>query len=558
LLPRARSYRTILLFCCVYLLGLVMLTCCAGLVPGWAPRAGEEPTRKQTALLLLALYVVALGTGGIKPNVSAFGADQFDTHNPRHVKAKASFFNWFYLVINCGSLLASVVVVYIQENVSWEVGFAIPTCAMALAVLCFVGGSRRYRHAVRPPGATSPITRAVAVVAAALGASLREVLCCSPRTLRTLGEADADAAAAGAPAPAQLPSPDSSPELAEAASVPSLPRWLKLATHDYGGRFTDAQVEEVAMVLHLLPVMCTGIVYWAVYAQMGSVFVLQGAQMDRRVGRGGFVVPAASLSTFDTLAVIALIPFFERVVYRRAARAGRKFTPLQRTGAGHLFAVAAMLAAAVLERKRLDAARRGELLSIFWQSFQYLLIGASEVLAVVAQLEFFYSSSPDSMRSCAMALQLAATAMGGFLASALLSTVARTTEQAGVPWFTQDLNDGRLDLFFLLLGARCGRSIAPVLTRLTRTAGLMFADFLLFVFVASRSVYVRITPSAAAARERRRAAARAQRPPRSAPIGVRAVVGAVAAVLPQSFSSGDFYGRSLVPKPDIPARTGVR
>ena len=60
-------------------------------------------------------------------------------------------FNWFYLVINIGSLLAATVVVYIQENVSWRVGFAVPTVAMALAVLCFVCGSRRYRHARRTP-----------------------------------------------------------------------------------------------------------------------------------------------------------------------------------------------------------------------------------------------------------------------------------------------------------------------------------------------------------------------------------------------------------------------
>ena len=60
-----------------------------------------------------------------------------------------SFFNWFYLVINLGSLLACTVVVYIQENISWAVGFAVPAAAMAIAIGVFVGGSARYKH-VKP------------------------------------------------------------------------------------------------------------------------------------------------------------------------------------------------------------------------------------------------------------------------------------------------------------------------------------------------------------------------------------------------------------------------
>lgn len=54
---------------------------------------------------------MALGTGGIKPNVSAFGAEQFDESNAQDAQEKASFFNWFYFAINVGSLIASLVVV---------------------------------------------------------------------------------------------------------------------------------------------------------------------------------------------------------------------------------------------------------------------------------------------------------------------------------------------------------------------------------------------------------------------------------------------------------------
>lgn len=291
-------------------------------------------------MLFCGLYAVALGTGGIKPNVSAFGADQFDVRaNPNHVKAKArgggacfdrcpfgsshflqaSFFNIFYLTINLGSLLAATGVVWLQENISWQVGFAVPTAAMALAVLCLVAGSGRYRHARRSPGATSPITRAVSVVVCALSQTARHhasavrarAAACFPPAYSPLPGAEplaaAEAGGGGArsddpaeqqsvphrppsplsplpcsspavllppppPPPLPPPSPPPSPGL-----VPSLPAWLARATTSRGGRFTPAQVEEVAMVLALLPVVCTGIVYWAVYSQMATVFVLQGA-----------------------------------------------------------------------------------------------------------------------------------------------------------------------------------------------------------------------------------------------------------------------------------------
>lgn len=83
--------------------------------------------------------------------------------------------------------------------------------------------------------------------------------------------------------------------------VPPLPDagWLRLASAPNGGRFTERQVEEVAMVLRLVPTFCTTILYWTVYSQMGSVFVEQGQQMDCSLF--GLEIPAATLSTFDTI-----------------------------------------------------------------------------------------------------------------------------------------------------------------------------------------------------------------------------------------------------------------
>ena len=78
-----------------------------------------------------------------------------------------------------------------------------------------------------------------------------------------------------------------------------------------------------------------------------------------------------------------------------------------------------------------------------------------QILASIGQLEFFYDQAPDVMRSCSMALQLLSVAIGSYLAGALVYIVGAYTQGvAGAKhgWLPSDLNKGRVDLFFLLLG----------------------------------------------------------------------------------------------------------
>lgn len=158
-------YKTILVFSYIYLVGLLLLVTSV-VVPGLSPGPDQEhSTMLQSGMLFFALYTIALGTGGIKPNVSAFGADQFDESDPQDALDKKSFFNWFYLSINVGSFIAAVVIVYVQENISWAIGFLIPAIAMAIAVTFFQCGSSLYSH-VKP--AESPLSRVVKVISAAM------------------------------------------------------------------------------------------------------------------------------------------------------------------------------------------------------------------------------------------------------------------------------------------------------------------------------------------------------------------------------------------------------
>lgn len=78
------------------------------------------------------MYMIALGTGGIKPCVSTFGADQFSEDRPAERKLIPRFYNYFYASINIGAVVAATAVVYVQTNVSWFWGFMIPTLAFAV------------------------------------------------------------------------------------------------------------------------------------------------------------------------------------------------------------------------------------------------------------------------------------------------------------------------------------------------------------------------------------------------------------------------------------------
>lgn len=137
-------------------------------VPGLRPSecvgsVCPSATPAQYGVFFLGLYLIALGTGGIKPCVSSFGADQFDDTDPKERVKKGSFFNWFYFSINIGALISSSFLVWIQDNAGWGLGFGIPAVFMGIAIASFFSGTPLYRFQ-RPGG--SPLTRMCQVLVA--------------------------------------------------------------------------------------------------------------------------------------------------------------------------------------------------------------------------------------------------------------------------------------------------------------------------------------------------------------------------------------------------------
>ena len=118
----------------------------------------------QVGVFYLALYIIAVGNGGTRPNISTMGADQFDDFKPKERNQKLSFFNWWVSSILVGILFSSTFLVYIQDNVGWPLGYGLPTVGLAVSVLVLLLGTPLYRHKL-PLG--SPLTKMAKVFMAA-------------------------------------------------------------------------------------------------------------------------------------------------------------------------------------------------------------------------------------------------------------------------------------------------------------------------------------------------------------------------------------------------------
>lgn len=141
-------------------------------VPALKPPACKETnaedcpkaTTQALAVFYSALYILAIGTGGTKPNISTMGADQFDDFDPREKAQKLSFFNWWMFSIFIGFLFGNTFLVYIQDNVGWGLGYGIPTAGLAVAITVFLIGTPFYRH--KKPNGNSFKRMARVIVAA--------------------------------------------------------------------------------------------------------------------------------------------------------------------------------------------------------------------------------------------------------------------------------------------------------------------------------------------------------------------------------------------------------
>ncbi|CAN6294051.1 unnamed protein product [Urochloa humidicola] len=441
-------YRTIVVFFPVYIIAMLILIASASL-PVLSTGSNLD-SNVHRPLVYLGLYLAAIAGGGIKPCTATFGADQFDPNDPVELAKKSSFFNWYFFLITTSSLLSGTVIVWLQENVGWAVGYVIPTVLMLFCFIAFLAGSRVYRFRKMD---VSPLTSIFRVVVAAVRNR-------------------------------HLQLPDDNSLLYEITSYPPEADGSHKINHTNQFRFFDkaavapsdnesraqmsswrlctvTQVEELKLLLQMSPTWASFVIYYAVGAQMQSTLVEQGMFMDNRVG--SFAIPPASMSIVDIISVLIWVPVYETALVplaRRFTGNDKGFTLPQRLGIGQALSTLTMVYAALLEMRRLDIAEANGLtdqsvpvpMSILWQAPLYLVHGAANVFGTIGVTEFFYDSAPVTMKSLCAALGQLAVASGSIFNSLVLSLVALATTHGGVPgWIPDNLNEGHLDYFFWMM-----------------------------------------------------------------------------------------------------------
>ncbi|KAL2478067.1 Protein NRT1/PTR FAMILY 7.3 [Forsythia ovata] len=475
-------YKTCAIFQAIFVLGLVSLSLTSYIFLVKPSGCGDEKTpctshsTIHVALFYVSIFMIALGNGGYQPNIATFGADQFDEDHPKESHSKVSFFSYFYLALNLGSLFSNTILGYYEDKGIWALGFWASTGSAIVALILFLVGTPRYRHFI-PKG--NPLSRFFQVIVAASRKWKVEV----PSSEDGLYEVDGKELAEKGDR--KILHTHGFKLLDKAAVITS--KEYTLEGKDIGINpwrlCSVTQVEEVKCVLRLLPIWLCTILYSVVFTQMASLFVEQGAAMKTTVA--GFHIPPASMSSFDILSVAAFIFIYRRVLDPLVARfrksSSRGITELQRMGIGLIIAIIAMIAAGTVEHFRLkyvpkDCSKcsNSSTLSIFWQVPQYVLIGASEVFMYVGQLEFFNGQTPDGLKSFGSALCMTSISLGNYVSSLLVTIVMKISTSDKMPgWIPGNLNKGHLDRFYFLLAA------------------LTTADFVVYIVTAKWYKYIK-------------------------------------------------------------------
>ncbi|KAK4802247.1 hypothetical protein SAY86_000450 [Trapa natans] len=397
-----------------------------------APATCAPATDKQLSVLYLSLYTIALGTGGLKSSVSGFGSDQFDESNKMERTQMTAFFNWFFFFISIGSLLAVTVLVYVQDHLGRGWGYGICAVAIVVGLTVFLAGTRRYRYKKL---VGSPLTQIASVFA---GAWRKRRL--------------------------ELPADTSELKLKMRMTHLYMDAcsFLDKAAIKESGMPTDkwhlstlTDVEEVKMVLRMLPVWATTIMFWTVYAQMTTFSVSQATTMDRRLAPS-FEIPPASLTAFFVVSILITVPFYDRLVVpisRCLIHNSHGLTPLQRIAVGLVLSILAMISAALGELRRLSS--DGRPVSVFWLVPQFFFVGAGEAFTYIGQLDFFLRECPKGMKTMSTGLFLSTMSLGCFLSSVLVAAVHRLAS-GNKPWLANNLDHGRLYNFYWLLAILSG------------------------------------------------------------------------------------------------------
>ncbi|NWR27151.1 S15A1 protein, partial [Tachuris rubrigastra] len=256
------------------------------------------------ALSMLGLILIALGTGGIKPCVSAFGGDQFEDDQEEQ---RSTFFSLFYLSVNAGSLISTIVTPNLRatecgihtKQRCYPLAFGIPAVLMAVSLIVFVAGSRMYKK-VKPQG--NVMLQVCKCIGFAIKNRFRH----------------------------------------RSKEYPKREHWLDWANEKYD-KLLIAQTKMVLKVLFLyipLPM------FWALFDQQGSRWTLQATAMN---GDFGIPIQPDQMQIVNPILIVIMVPVVDSFVYPLIKKCKINFTPLKKITVGMFLASMAFVAAALLQ-----------------------------------------------------------------------------------------------------------------------------------------------------------------------------------------------------------------
>lgn len=451
-------YQTILRFGCLYVIGLAILS---------ASALGNHDLSTQRSFAFVGLFLVCLGTGGIKPCVSAFGADQVslryrqvpqglvDDVNTVNGEPIASaeepeefadeivavendcteeseqvrqFFAYFYFCINVGAVLSFVVVPFTRQNYGFGPAFSLSLGFMSVALLLFLWKRKEYIHHV--PGND--------------GASLSTnfILC---GWLLQHGFWQQQWFRHAFP----FLQPSESPPVKGGSRGGRLVRVLiDDSDENMNGetdeqRILEQQLSDAAQAIHVLPILAMFPIFWSLYDQQSSVWTLQATKMKL-----DWHLTPENMNAVNPLEIMILIPLFDRVIYPKLESRGWNISPLRRMSWGMVLAAVSFSVSGVVESSIEYRANNGmEPISVLWQVPQITILSISEIFVSVTGLEFAYANSPDRLKAFLMALFLLTTAVGDFFSGILYSTVFVGVDRDRVMHICALLMLGNLCLF---------------------------------------------------------------------------------------------------------------
>ncbi|HTF06101.1 MAG TPA: MFS transporter [Bacteroidia bacterium] len=312
---------------------------------------------------MLGLVLIAVGSGGIKPCVSANVGDQFDESN-QHLRSKA--FSWFYLSINFGSFFSTLLIPYVYEKLGAEWAFGIPGGLMLLATVVFFAGRKKYR---RVPPTGFPKQNFVSI---------------NWYVLRNLGKRK------------------------DHGSL------LDIAKEKY----SETAVEAIRSVWKVLMLFSFVPVYWMLSDQSTSEWVIQATKLD--LNFLGFNLLPQQVQAANPVLILILTPLLTLVIYPFIEKRGINFNVHRKILAGYLLLI---LSFVVIWFVQLDV-DQGAKPTVWWQLLAYFLQTTAEILVYLTGLEYAYSQAPPSMKSTIMSFWLLTISLGNYMVSLINNNIS--------------------------------------------------------------------------------------------------------------------------------------